>query len=273
VSRLGILFTGLRERHEAALLPYLTVGYPSPDQTVALALELVRAGADGLELGIPFSDPLADGVTLQAVSHRALECGVTVEDAFATARALRREVAVPLVFMSYYNPVQRRGVGAFCQRAAESGADGLIVPDLPPEEAGPLQAACKESGLSFIPMVAPTTPPARIQAACGRAEGFVYCVALQGVTGARSSLGSDLPAFLARVRACTSAPLVVGFGISRPEHVAAVREHADGAIVASALVDLLEGTPESERFAAAAAYVAAMKAATREGQPSTSPRA
>ncbi len=267
MSRLTALFASLRERHEAALLPYLTIGYPTLRETVPLAVELVRAGADGLELGIPFSDPLADGVTLQVASQRALEQGVTLDQAFATARALRHEVAVPIVFMSYYNPVQRRGVEVFCAHAAESGVDGLIVPDLPPEEAPPLKAACRRSGLALVPMVAPTTPPERIEAACAGAEGFVYCVALQGVTGARSSLGADLPAFLARVRACTTAPLVVGFGISRPEHVAVVRQHADGAIVASALADLLARTPEADRTRAAAAYVAEMKAATRGGQP------
>jgi tryptophan synthase alpha chain len=267
VTRLDATFAGLRARGEAALLPYLTVGYPRREQTVELALELVRAGADGLELGIAFSDPLADGVTLQVVSQRALESGVTVEDAFATARALRARVDVPLVFMSYFNPVQRRGLGAFCEAAARSGADGLIVPDLPPEEAGPLRAACGERGLALIPLVAPSTPDERIAAACVAAEGFMYCVALQGVTGARSSLAGDLPAFLGRVRQCTHLPLVVGFGISRPEHVAAVRQHADGVIVASALVDLLERTPEAERFAAAAAYVRALKAAARGEQP------
>jgi len=272
MSRLEALFARLRARQEAAILPYLTVGYPRADETVPLGLELLRAGADGLELGIPFSDPLADGVTLQVVSQRALEAGGTVDDAFATARALRAQVAAPLVFMSYYNPVQRRGLGPFCEAAAVSGADGLIVPDLPPEEAGPLHAACRAHGLALIPMVAPSTPPERLRAACATVEGFVYCVALQGVTGARSSLEADLPAFLERVRACTAAPLVVGFGISRPEHVASVRQHADGAIVASALVDLIERTPAPERLAVAARYVAELKVAARsaEASPRTS---
>jgi tryptophan synthase alpha chain len=263
MSRLDGLFARLRARQEAALLPYLTVGYPSAAQTVPLGLELLRAGADGLELGIPFSDPLADGVTLQAVSQRVLVAGGTVEDAFRAARALRARTEAPLVFMSYYNPVQRRGTGAFCEAAAASGADGLIVPDLPPEEARPLREACRTSGLALIPMVAPGTPPERLRAACADAEGFVYCVALQGVTGARSDLAGDLPAFLERVRACTTAPLVVGFGISRPEHVASVRRYADGVIVASALVDLLERTSEPERLAAAARYVGSLKAAAR----------
>src|SRR4051812_2605218 len=271
MSRLEALFTELRARQEAAILPYLTVGYPRADQTVPLALELLRAGADGLELGIPFSDPLADGVTLQAVSQRVLEAGGTVEDAFECARALRAHVEAPLVFMSYYNPIQRRGLDPFCVAAAASGADGLIVPDLPPEEARPLLAACRANGLALIPMVAPSTPPERLRAACADAEGFVYCVALQGVTGARSSLAADLPAFLERVRACTTAPLVVGFGISQPAHVASVRQHADGVIVASALVDLIERTPAPDRMAAAARYVAELKLAARA--PESRPRA
>src|SRR5262249_54560005 len=159
------------------------------------------------------------------------------------------------------NPVQRHGVERFCVLAAEAGADGLIVPDLPVEEVAPLQAACHAVGLSLIAMVAPTTPDDRIAAACADASGFIYCVALVGVTGARASLADDLPVFLDRVRKCAKVPLVVGFGISRPQHVAALAGSADGAIVASALADLIDRTPPEERVAAAGRYVAELKAA------------
>jgi tryptophan synthase alpha chain len=263
VSRLDATFAALRAREEAALLPYLAVGFPEPGATAEVAIELVRAGADGLELGIPFSDPLADGATLQRVCQQALDAGFRLDDAFETARTIRAAVDVPIVFMSYYNPVQRRGVERFCRDAADAGADGLIVPDLPPEETEPLRAACRVRGLALVTMLAPTTPEDRMAAACALAEGFIYCVSVVGVTGARASLADDLPGFLARVRAHTDVPLVVGFGISRPEHVATVREHADGAIVASALVDLLERTPPAARLEAARQYVRELKAACR----------
>lgn len=270
MSRLEATFAALRERGQTALLPYLAVGFPERGATAALAIELVRAGADGLELGIPFSDPLADGATLQRVSHRALAEGFRLDDAFATARVIRDAVDVPLVFMSYYNPVQRRGAERFCQEAAAAGVDGLIVPDLPPEEAAALRVACHRHDLALITMLAPTTPDDRLAAASAEAEGFIYCVSVVGVTGARTSLSDDLPEFLRRVRQHTAVPLVVGFGIARPEHVAAVSRHADGAIVASALVDLLEALPAAERAAAAREYVASLKAAAR--RPEAVPR-
>lgn len=263
MSRIDAMFRVLAARRETALLPYLTVGYPSRGATAPLALALVRAGADGLELGLPFSDPLADGATLQRACQRALDAGFRLDDAFETARRLRAETEVPLVFMSYYNPVQHRGLDRFASEAAAAGADGLIVPDLPPEEAGLLRAACHRAGLVLITMLAPTTPDERMAAACAEAEGFIYCVSLVGVTGARASLSEDLPAFLARVRRHTALPLVVGFGISRPEHVATVGRYAEGAIVASALADLLERRPDAERAAAAAEFVRSLKAACR----------
>jgi len=263
VSRIDATFARLRERGETALLPYLSVGFPARGETAALAIELLRAGADGLELGIPFSDPLADGATLQRVNQRSLDAGFRLADAFATAREIRATTDAPLVFMSYYNPIERRGPEMFCAEAAAAGADGLIVPDLPVEESEALRAICAARGLQLITMLAPTTPDERMAAACARAEGFVYCVSVVGVTGARASLAQDLPQFLARVRRYTGVPLVVGFGIARPEHVAAVGKHADGVIVASALVDLLERTPAAERAAVAAGYIREMKAACR----------
>jgi tryptophan synthase alpha chain len=261
VKRLERQFAALRGRGELALLPYVSIGFPSRELTAELAIELVRAGADGLELGIPFSDPLADGVTLQRVSHEALEAGITLADAFGTARTVRASTEAPLIFMSYYNPIQRRGLGQFCAAAAEAGIDGLIVPDLPLEETNPLREACAATGLALILMVAPTTPASRLAATCAKAEGFIYCVSLIGVTGARQALAQQVPALLARVRAYTSLPLVVGFGISRPEHVAALSSVADGAIVASALADLLEKAAPDQRLRAGAEYIRSLKAA------------
>lgn len=261
MRRIDATFAALRARGEKALLPYLSVGFPEPGQTAALALALLRAGADGLELGIPFSDPLADGATLQRVNQRSLDTGFRLGDAFATARAIRAESSAPIVFMSYYNPVQHRGVDAFCAEAAAAGVDGLIIPDLPVEEAGPLQTTCAHHGLQLITMVAPTSPDSRLAAACASAEGFIYCVSVVGVTGARAAVADELPPFLGRVRQHSAAPLVVGFGIARPEHVAAIAPHADGAIVASALVDLLADVPPAQRSPVAARFIREMKAA------------
>jgi tryptophan synthase alpha chain len=271
VSRIDTTFERLRARRETALLPYLSIGFPAQGDTAALAIELLQAGADGLELGIPFSDPLADGATLQRVNQRSLDEGFRLSDAFATARTIRAATEAPFVFMSYYNPVQRHGVDAFCAEAAAAGADGLIVPDLPLEEAGPLHRTCATHGLQLVTMLAPTTPDDRIAAACATAEGFIYCVSVVGVTGARTSLSAELPQFLGRVREHTRVPLVVGFGIARPEHVRAVADHADGVIVASALVDLLADVPAADRAATAARYVREMKAACRSEVGSANP--
>lgn len=263
MSRIDATFASLRARGETALLPYLSVGFPSRGETAALAVELLRAGADGLELGIPFSDPLADGATLQRVNQRSLDAGFRLADAFATAREIRAAAEAPLVFMSYFNPVQRRGTETFCAAAAAAGVDGLIVPDLPMEESDALRITCARHGLQLITMLAPTTPDSRMAVACARADGFVYCVSVVGVTGARTAVADDLPMFLGRVRQHTRVPLVVGFGIARPEHVAAVADHADGVVVASALVDLLENVPGADRATEAVRYVREMKAACR----------
>jgi tryptophan synthase alpha chain len=271
VSRIDDTFTALRARGETALLPYLAVGFPERGATADLAIELVRGGADGLELGIPFSDPLADGATLQRVCQQALDSGFRLDDAFDTARRIRAEVDVPIILMSYYNPVQRRGLERFCREAAEAGADGLIVPDLPAEEADLLRDACRAAGLTLVGMLAPTTTDDRMAAACADAQGFIYCVSVVGVTGARTSLADELPTFLARVRQYATVPLVVGFGIARPEHVAAVAQHADGAIVASALVDLLQNTPSDQRLEAARAYIRDLKAASRRVVSASAP--
>jgi tryptophan synthase alpha chain len=210
---------------------------------------------------VPFSDPLADGATMQRTNARALEGGATLDTALDLARAIRtRAHDAPVVLMCYYNPVRQRGDVQFAMDLHAVDADGVIVPDLPPEEASALHAALTERGLALIPFLAPTSPPQRIRAVAALDPAFVYCVALVGVTGARQDLSTALDQFLARIRAETDAPLVVGFGISQPQHVQRVAElGADGAIVASALADLVERSPEP--IAAARTYLHAMKAA------------
>jgi tryptophan synthase alpha chain len=242
-------------------MPYLMTGFPERDSALELAPALEAAGADMFELGVPFSDPLADGATIQRASERALANGVRLRDALETVARLReRGLRAPIVPMGYYNPFLQYGVERLVRDAAEAGADGLIIPDLPPEEAADCHAACVAAGLDLIFFVAPTTPDERIRRIAKLAGGFIYCVALTGVTGARSALWSGLPDLLQRVRRHTDVPLVVGFGISTAEHVRQVGRMAEGAIVASALIDAIESAPAEERVARAAAFVRGLRA-------------
>ncbi|MBV9119256.1 MAG: tryptophan synthase subunit alpha [Chloroflexi bacterium] len=261
MTQLSQLFESLHHKRELGLLPYLTAGFPDLDSSLAVAEAMLAGGADAIELGIPFSDPMADGLTLQRANERALAGGATPGTALALARHLTERI--PVLFMSYYNPVLAFGEQAFCGAAAEAGASGLIVPDLPPEESESLRKACVDSGLDYIYMLGPTSTPERIEIVARLARGFIYCVALVGVTGARAALADELDVFLSRVRAAANVPLVLGFGISQPEHVRAVHERVDGVIVASALADLVESTPAAGRTQAVTTRVAELKAATR----------
>lgn len=238
MSRLSERFAALRSRGEKALVCYVVAGDPS-GKTVEIAATLGEAGVDAIELGIPFSDPLADGPSIQAASHRALEAGMTVAGALETLRALRHRSQVPVVLMTYFNPVLRYGVKRFANDAAAAGADGAILTDLTPEESVEWVKAARTAGLDTIFLLAPTSTPDRIETVAKLSTGFVYCVSRTGVTGARNDVPADLPALVASVRARTETPVCVGFGISRPEHVARIAEFADGVVVGSALVDLL----------------------------------
>ena len=242
MSRLERTFARLRAEGACGLFPYLAAGFPDQATSRALAEAALEAGADGFEIGVPFSDPLADGATMQRANARALAGGATLETALELAGLIRaRSPETPAVLMSYYNPVRQRGDDAFAADLAAVGADGVIVPDLPLEEAADLHAALSSRQLSLVPMVAPTSPEKRVRAMAALQPAFVYCVALVGVTGARQDLSTALGDLLGRVRAVTSAPLVVGFGISRPQHVRdAARVGGAGVIVASALTDLVE---------------------------------
>lgn len=259
MNRIDRAFQDLRPTGRLALIAYLTAGYPSLQDTPALVEAVAGAGADMVELGFPFSDPLADGPTIQAASQAALKQGVTVARALEAAQAARRRTAVPLLVMTYINPVLAFGVEAFCRQAAQAGVDGLIVPDLPPEEAGELRGSAGQAGLDLVFFVAPTSTPARIRAACAAATGFIYCVALTGVTGARDQLDPAVLPLVRSVKAETSLPVVVGFGLSRPEHLRALRGVADGAIVASALLDAIRQEPQ-DAVGAARRFVRSLEA-------------
>ncbi len=254
-------FERLRSEGRLAFIPYLTAGYPDRDGSLELGRAFAAHGADLIELGVPFSDPMGDGPTIQRSSSVALQGGMTVRGALALARELADGTPTPLALMGYYNPIARYGPDAFCRDARAAGVAGLIVPDLPLEESEELRVACRGNDMRLIYLLAPTSTEARIRAVAERASGFIYCMAVTGVTGARADLSADLAPFLARVRAATDVPLVVGFGISRPEHVARLRGLADGVVVASALIDLVDRTPVAERVTAVGAYIEGMRAA------------
>ncbi|MFV9503948.1 MAG: tryptophan synthase subunit alpha [Oscillochloridaceae bacterium umkhey_bin13] len=267
MSRIATTFARLRAEGRVALMPYLTVGFPERESTLDLVPAMEAAGASMFELGVPFSDPLADGATIQRSAQRALINGVRLADCIATAAALRaRGVAAPLLLMGYYNPLLRYGVERACAELAAAGGDGWIIPDMPPEEASELRTAAQAHGLDLIMFVAPTTPEERIAQIVAQASGFIYVVALTGVTGARASVAANLGSVLERVRRYTDLPLVVGFGISRPEHVAEVARLADGAIVGSALIAHLETLEPTEVTTGAAAFVHDLLGTTEPGQ-------
>jgi tryptophan synthase alpha chain len=240
MNRIASVFA--RPGHKA-LIAYLTVGYPSPGTAREIVPALAEWGCDMVELGIPFSDPLADGATIQEASYQALRQGVTPEMCLETAAALRRQVDIPLLFMSYYNPIFSLGLEPFCQSCAEAGVDGLIIPDLPPEEAGELETAASRSGLDLIYFLAPTSTESRIKLVAEKARGFIYLVSLTGVTGARKALPPELEEFVSRVRKLTFQPLCLGFGIGTAEQAQRAARVADGVIVGSRIVELVGENP------------------------------
>jgi tryptophan synthase alpha chain len=246
-SRLAATFDLLRQQGERALIPYFTAGDPSLALTRQLVVEASKRGADIVELGIPFSDPLADGPVIQRATQRALAAGVTLPRVLELVHELRGETPIPLVLLTYYNPVLAFGLGPFCRMAVEAGVDGVIVADLPPEEAGPLRAEAALAGLELIHMVAPTSTPARMRMIARATDSFLYMVALTGVTGARAELPSDLAQHLRALRGITTKPICVGFGIGSAAQARVVGRVADGVIVGSAIVNLVErhaGSPE-----------------------------
>ena len=243
MSRIAAIF---RPGHKA-LIAYLTAGYPRREMTLEVAAVLADGGCDIIELGIPFSDPLADGATIQKASYQALRQGITPRDCLEMARELRRRVDTPLVFMSYYNPILNFGLEAFCRASVEAGLDGLIVPDLPPEEGVELGASARKHGLDLIYLLTPISSEARIALVAERSDGFIYLVSLTGVTGARQALPADLEGFVGRARKVTDKPLCVGFGVSNPEQAERIARIADGVIVGSRLIQLIDedATPVS----------------------------
>lgn len=236
VERISAAFAAREKEGRRALIVYLCAGDPSLEATAAAVRELAAAGADIIELGVPFSDPVADGPVIQAASSRALATGINLEKILAMVKGLRSRVDIPLILMSYYNPLLQYGLAGLAAGLAAAGIDGLIVPDLPLEESTPLREKLEQVDLAVVPLVAPTTPAERLQQIAAAAMGFIYCVSLTGVTGAREGLPPGINAYLARVREATDLPLGIGFGIGNPEQARLLAPLGDGIIVGSAVV-------------------------------------
>ena len=240
MSRLDQTFEALRARGDRALVAFFTAGDPSLETTARLVIEAERRGADVIELGVPFSDPVADGPVIQRAGQRALAAGASLRRVLELMRTLRNEVRVPIVLMTYYNPILAFGLPAFAETAGKVGVDGVIVIDLPPEESDPLRAGTDAAGIDMVHLVAPTSTAARMRMIARKTRGFVYLISLTGVTGERTELPPDLAAQVRALRLVTTKPLCVGFGIGRPEQAAAVGRLADGVIVGSAIVRVVE---------------------------------
>jgi tryptophan synthase alpha chain len=264
MSRISQTFEHLQKTHERALIPYVTAGDPDLEMTKRLVREMVRRGGDIIEIGVPFSDPLADGPIIQRASQRALQGGTTLLKILQTVSELRHDVDVPLVLMTYYNPVFRYGEEAFVADALDAGVDGIIVPDLPPEEGQSLLELTTDTPLEMIFLAAPTSTSARLALISEASRGFIYYVSRLGTTGVRDQLADDLRIMLEKVRASTSKPIAVGVGVSTPEHVRLVAELADGVVVGSAILKLIEDLEDrADRLEHVGDFVAALKAATR----------
>ena len=255
-DRVAQKFEQIDREGRTGLIMYLTAGFPDLDKTLDLVPALAEAGADCIELGVPFSDPLADGSTVQASNFHALKNRVTLDSCITLLSDLRGRVPdTPLILMGYYNPILSYGLARFGQEAQRAGVDGVIVVDLPSEESGPLMEDCAPRGIHVIPLLAPTSTDSRIEMACRAASGFIYCVSLTGVTGARQELPPGLFQFLERVRRHTDLPLAVGFGISRQEHVNSIGRKAQAAVVGSALIKVIMDSPKDELVDRARQYV------------------
>ena len=258
MNRIDQTFLRLKNEGRKALIGYLTAGFPNKESLSRLLPLMEAAGLDILELGIPFSDPIADGPTIQRSSQVALEKGATLSWVLDEVATLRSLVRLPLVFMSYSNPILAMGADKFFKRARQSGVDGVIIPDLIPEESKLFDAAADKEGIHLIYLVAPTSDRSRIQMIASKTRGFLYAVSLTGVTGARTGLSRELPQFLKVARQVSKVPLAVGFGLSTPAQVKEVAQHADGVIVGSALIKQIEKS-EASGFQDAAAFVRSLR--------------
>jgi len=246
MTRIGAAFASLRAQKRKGLVAFVTAGDPTLERTIEVALQMAQGGVDVLELGVPFSDPLADGPVIQRSSERALRCGTTLGGVLQAVRAIRGRTQMPLVLFSYFNPLLRYGLDRLAREAADSGVDGVLVTDLPPEEAGEWLRVARAAALDTIFLAAPTSPDERLRRVAEASRGFVYAVSRTGVTGEQQHLSGDAAPLLDRLRRLTAEPVALGFGISTPEQVAEATAVADAAVVGSALVRFLEEEPRGD---------------------------
>ena len=265
MTRIADTFAALRARGEVGLVPFLTAGDPDLETSAALVREMVRQGADVIELGVPFSDPMADGPTVQRAAERALRAGTSLARVIDLVRSLRRTLDVPILLFGYYNPIWRYGAARFAADAREAGVDGVLCVDLPPEEADELKRETDRHDLDMIFLLAPTSTPERERAVLRRARGFLYYVSVTGVTGVRDRLPADLDAQVRRVRAASPVPVGVGFGIASPEAARRVAGVADAAVVGSAIAQIVERSLDHpDLVARVGAFVGQLKTALRD---------
>lgn len=265
-TRISKRFAELRETGELGIIPYITAGDPNFDATLQYVLALAEAGADVIELGVPFSDPLADGPTIQRASERALKAGATLAGVLDLVRRVRKSSQVPLVLFSYYNPIFQMGLEKFARAASEAGADGVLVTDMTPEESGEYRSVLSAKNLDTIFLAAPTSDDERMAKISSCSTGFLYLISRTGVTGAKDTLPDDLPALLRRARAHTKLPIAVGFGISLPGHVSVLGGLADAAVIGSSLVSEIETAKSMDSAAdALAERIKSLKNAARTG--------
>jgi tryptophan synthase alpha chain len=243
MNRISSVF---QDKQHKALIPYLTSGYPDIETSLKAILLLAENGADIIELGIPFSDPMADGTTIQESSHQALLQGINTKSCLELASRVREKSDIPLVFMTYYNPVYHYGLQKFCRACTDHGIDGLIIPDLPPEEGEDMESAAKINGLDLIYLLAPTSTEERIKMVSEKSKGYIYIVTVTGVTGSRDHIPDSLSAFIERVNKFAEQPLCAGFGISTPQQAAQISKMTDGVIVGSRMIQSINEDPSLE---------------------------
>ncbi len=265
MPRIDLVFKRLKAKGEKALIPFITAGDPDLATTKALALEMAAQGADLLELGIPFSDPLADGPTIQAASNRALQGGVHLKEVLELAGEIRRGTEIPIILMGYYNPILKYGLERTAREAGGLGVDGFIIPDLPPEEAGPWRVAAAKAGVATVFLAAPTSGTERIKYMARLTRGFLYYVSVTGITGARTALPPELIVALKEFRNLVKCPLAVGFGISTPEQVRRLAPYVDGIVVGSAIVQRVANLQGSDLIKEVGDFIAALKEPLRKG--------
>lgn len=264
-NRIDTCFAALRARGETALIPFLTAGDPDLDTTEALVLAMAAAGADLIELGVPFSDPTGEGPTIQRSSGRALEQGTSLRSILQLVQRLRSKIELPLVLMGYANPLHAMGAEAFARSASEVGVDGIIIPDLPPEDGAPYLDPCREAGIHPILLAAPTTRPERLEMLMRETRGFLYYSSVQGVTGTRSDLAEGIEKKVRAAQALGDVPVCVGFGIGTPDQAAVIGAYADGVVIGSAIVNRIEAAgSKASAVEDVARFIEELKAPLRE---------